>query len=92
LGSWHDLTGNINGEARMCVMAVFMQRAYGGGVFAHTAAISIVVPLVLAASASVLASLLGLLCSPQSHPPREHVASLDQLTDQGGGGCKAHTV
>jgi amino acid transporter len=56
---WHDLTGNLTGDARMYTMAVFMQRAYGAGALGHTAAISIVVLVALAASASVLALLLG---------------------------------
>jgi amino acid transporter len=56
---WHDLAGNLNGEARMYTMAVFMQRAYGGGVAAHGVAVAIVVLIALAASASVLALLLG---------------------------------
>jgi amino acid transporter len=56
---WHDLTGNLTGDARMYTMAVFMQRAYGAGAIGHTAAVSIVVLVALAASASVLALLLG---------------------------------
>ncbi len=56
---WHDLTGNLNGDARMYTMAVFMQRAYGATALGHTAATSIVVLIALAASASVLALLLG---------------------------------
>ncbi len=56
---WHDLTGNLNGDARMFTMAVFMQRAYGAGAGAHGAAVAIVVLIALAASASVLALLLG---------------------------------
>lgn len=56
---WHDLTGNLDGDAKMYTMAVFMQRAYGAGTFGHIAAISIVVLITLAASASVLALLLG---------------------------------
>jgi amino acid transporter len=56
---WHDLTGNLTGDARMYTMAVFMQRAYGAGALGHTAAVSIVVLVALAASASVLALLLG---------------------------------
>lgn len=56
---WHDLTGNLNSDARLYVMAVFMQRSFGGGVFARTAATAIVVLIALAASASVLALLLG---------------------------------
>ncbi len=55
---WHDLTGNLNGDARLYTMAVFMQRAYGGGA-GHAAAMVIVVLIALAASASVLALLLG---------------------------------
>ena len=56
---WHDLTGNLNGDARMYTMAVFMQRAYGMTAVGHIAATSIVVLIALAASASVLALLLG---------------------------------
>jgi amino acid transporter len=56
---WHDLTGNLTGDARMYTMAVFMQRAYGAGALGNTAAISIVILVALAASASVLALLLG---------------------------------
>jgi amino acid transporter len=51
---WRDLTGNLEGSARMYTMAVFMQRVYG-----HGAAVGIVVLIALAASASVLALLLG---------------------------------
>lgn len=54
---WRDLTGNLNGDARMFTMAVFMQRAYGSG--GHVAATAIVVLIALAAAASVLALLLG---------------------------------
>ncbi len=51
---WRDLTGNLSGDARMYTMAVFMQRLYGRG-----AAAVIVSLIALAASASVLALLLG---------------------------------
>jgi amino acid transporter len=56
---WHDLTGNLNSDAREYTMAVFMQHAYGMNAIGHTAATSIVVLIALAASASVLALLLG---------------------------------
>jgi len=56
---WHDLTGNLNGDARMYTMAVFMQRAYAGSSIAHPAAIVIVILIAVAAGASVLALLLG---------------------------------
>ncbi len=59
---WRELTGNLNGDARMYTMAVFMERAYGAGVgmsAGHVAATVIVVLIALAASASVLALLLG---------------------------------
>src|SRR5260370_39362757 len=56
---WHALTGNLDGDARMYTMAVFMQRAYGGNAGAHLAATAIVVLIALASSASVLALLLG---------------------------------
>ena len=59
---WRDLTGNLNGDARMYTMAVFMERAYGSGAGVaggHAAATAIVVLIALAASASVLALLLG---------------------------------
>ncbi|MCU1321203.1 MAG: amino acid permease-associated region [Acidobacteriaceae bacterium] len=59
---WHDLTGNLNGDARMYTMAVFMERAYGAGAGiagGHAAATAIVILIALAASASVLALLLG---------------------------------
>lgn len=56
---WRELTGSVHPEARMYTMAVFMQRAYGGGAGAHAAATVIVVAIAVAASASVLALLLG---------------------------------
>jgi amino acid transporter len=51
---WRDLTGNLSGDARLFTMAVFMERVYGRG-----AAGAIVILIALAASASVLALLLG---------------------------------
>lgn len=54
---WREFTGNA--EASRYTMAVFMQRAYGGGAGAHIAAIVIVAAIAVAASASVLALLLG---------------------------------
>lgn len=56
---WRELTGSINPQARMYTMAVFMQRAYGGGPVAHGIASITVVGIAVAASASVLALLLG---------------------------------
>jgi len=56
---WRELTGNLNGDARMYTMAVFMQRAYGAGAGGHFAAAGIVVLVGLTASASVFALLLG---------------------------------
>ena len=56
---WRELTGNLNGDARMYTMAVFMQRAYGAGAGGHFAATGIVVLVALTASASVFALLLG---------------------------------
>lgn len=51
---WREFTNNLTGDARMFTMAVFMERVYG-----RPAATAIVVLIALAASASVLALLLG---------------------------------
>jgi amino acid transporter len=51
---WRELTSTLSGNARMYTMAVFMERVYGRG-----AADAIVILIALAASASVLALLLG---------------------------------
>ena len=56
---WREITGSLGGDARMYVMAVFMERAYGLGVVGRAAAAGIVALVALAASASVLALLLG---------------------------------
>jgi amino acid transporter len=50
---------SMGGDGRMYVMAAFMRAAYGGGRLGHAAAAAIVVLIAMAASASVLALLLG---------------------------------
>jgi amino acid transporter len=55
---WREMA-TMGGEARRYTMAVFMQRAYGPGVFGHTAAAGIVMLVALTAGSSVLALLLG---------------------------------
>ena len=56
---WREFMGNSDADALRYTMAVFMQRAYGAGALGHGAAVGIVVLIALAASASVLALLLG---------------------------------
>ena len=51
---WQEFTGRTSGEMQLYTMAVLMQRVWG-----HGAAIAIVALIALAASASVLALLLG---------------------------------
>jgi len=50
---------SLSGDGRMYVMAGFMRAAYGEGQLGHASATAIVVLIALAASASVLALLLG---------------------------------
>ena len=85
---WRELSSNLSGDARMFTMAVFMQRLYG-----RTAAMVIVILIALAASASVLALLLGYSRIPYAAAksgnfpkifarihPRHHIPHVSLLT------------